>query len=113
MTVTSTTRTAGRSVTERLAALGELTRLAAARPDGFEPGLLSDAEQLLRRSGERMRMSSTHTVVALAGGTGSGKSSLFKTLAGANFSPVGVTRPTTRHCHACVWGMEGAAPLLD
>ena len=113
MTVTSTTRTAGRSVTERLAALGELTRLAAARPDGFDPDLLSDAEQLLRRSGERMRMSASHTVVALAGGTGSGKSSLFNALSGANFSPVGVTRPTTRHCHACVWGMEGAAPLLD
>ncbi|HEX6526063.1 MAG TPA: GTPase [Streptosporangiaceae bacterium] len=113
MTVTSTTRTAGRSVTERLAALGELTRLAAARPDGFDSDLLSDAEQLLRRSGERMRMSAGHTVVALAGGTGSGKSSLFNALSGANFSPVGVTRPTTRHCHACVWGMEGAAPLLD
>ena len=22
-------------------------------------------------------------------------------------------RPTTKHSHACVWGMEGAAPLLD
>ncbi|MGH3149827.1 MAG: hypothetical protein ACRDOB_03735, partial [Streptosporangiaceae bacterium] len=29
------------------------------------------------------------------------------------FSPAGVTRPTTKHSHACVWGMEGAAPLLD
>jgi GTP-binding protein EngB required for normal cell division len=60
-----------------------------------------------------MRMSATHTVVALAGGTGSGKSTLFNALAGANFSPPGVTRPTTKHSHACVWGMEGAAPLLD
>jgi hypothetical protein len=24
-----------------------------------------------------------------------------------------VTRPTTKHSHACVWGMEGAGPLLD
>ncbi len=24
-----------------------------------------------------------------------------------------MTRPTTRHVHACVWGMQGAAPLLD
>src|SRR5690349_960010 len=60
-----------------------------------------------------MRMSATHTVVALAGGTGSGKSTLFNALAGANFSPAGVTRPTTKHSHACVWGMQGAAPLLD
>jgi GTP-binding protein EngB required for normal cell division len=101
------------SVPLRLAALTELTRIGTARKDGFDKDLLADADALLRRSGERMRMSATHTVVALAGGTGSGKSSLFNALAGANFSPAGVTRPTTRHSHACVWGMDGAAPLLD
>jgi GTP-binding protein EngB required for normal cell division len=102
-------------VPARLASLTELTRLGAGRagPDGFSQELLTDSEALLRRSGERMRMSASHTVVALAGGTGSGKSSLFNALAGANFSPAGVTRPTTKHLHACVWGMEGAAPLLD
>jgi GTP-binding protein EngB required for normal cell division len=99
----------------RLASLTELTKLGARRvgPDGFSQELLTEAETLLRRSGERMRMSASHTVVALAGGTGSGKSTLFNALAGANFSPAGVTRPTTKHTHACVWGMEGAAPLLD
>jgi GTP-binding protein EngB required for normal cell division len=99
----------------RLASLTELTRIGTGRAgaDGFSPDLLSDAEMLVRRSSERMRMSASHTVVALAGGTGSGKSSLFNALAGANFSPAGVTRPTTKHLHACVWGMEGAAPLLD
>jgi energy-coupling factor transporter ATP-binding protein EcfA2 len=101
------------AVSARLAALHELTKLGLARKDGFDAGLLADADSLLRRSGERMRMSSSHTVVALAGGTGSGKSSLFNALAGATFSPPGVTRPITRHAHACVWGMEGAAPLLD
>jgi GTP-binding protein EngB required for normal cell division len=102
-------------VPARLASLTELTRLGTGRagPDGFSQELLADSEALLRRSGERMRMSASHTVVALAGGTGSGKSSLFNALAGANFSPAGVTRPTTKHLHACVWGMEGAAPLLD
>jgi GTP-binding protein EngB required for normal cell division len=99
----------------RLASLTELTRIAADRAgsDGFSQELVTDAEALLRRSGERMRMSASHTVVALAGGTGSGKSSLFNALAGAAFSPAGVMRPTTKHLHACVWGMEGAAPLLD
>ncbi len=99
----------------RLASLTELTRIAAGRTgsEGFSQELLTDAETLLRRSGERMRMSASHTVVALAGGTGSGKSSLFNALAGASFSPAGVMRPTTKHLHACVWGMEGAAPLLD
>ncbi|HLN69835.1 MAG TPA: hypothetical protein VK280_21505 [Streptosporangiaceae bacterium] len=99
----------------RLASLTELTRIAAGRTgsEGFSQELLTDAETLLRRSGERMRMSGSHTVVALAGGTGSGKSSLFNALAGASFSPAGMMRPTTKHLHACVWGMEGAAPLLD
>lgn len=99
----------------RLASLTELAKIAAGRTgsDGFSQELLADSETLLRRSGERMRMSASHTVVALAGGTGSGKSSLFNALAGASFSPAGVLRPTTKHLHACVWGMEGAAPLLD
>jgi GTP-binding protein EngB required for normal cell division len=99
----------------RLTSLQELTKIGSARSgsEGFSQELLTEAETLLRRSGERMRMSASHTVVALAGGTGSGKSSLFNALAGANFSPAGVTRPTTKHSHACVWGMEGAAPLLD
>jgi len=99
----------------RLTSLQELTKIGSARAgsEGFSQELLTEAEGLLRRSGERMRMSASHTVVALAGGTGSGKSSLFNALAGANFSPAGVTRPTTKHSHACVWGMEGAAPLLD
>jgi GTP-binding protein EngB required for normal cell division len=103
------------SLPVRLASLTELTRIGTRRTgaDGFSPELLAEAETLLRRSGERMRMSASHTVVALAGGTGSGKSSLFNALAGANFSPAGVMRPTTKHSHACVWGMEGAAPLLD
>jgi GTP-binding protein EngB required for normal cell division len=99
----------------RLASLTELTQIGAARAgsEGFSEDLLTDAEALLRRSGERLRMSASHTVVALAGGTGSGKSSLFNALSGANFSPAGVMRPTTKHTHACVWGVEGAAPLLD
>jgi GTP-binding protein EngB required for normal cell division len=99
----------------RLVSLTELTRIAAGRTgsEGFSQELLTDAETLLRRSGERMRMSALHSVVALAGGTGSGKSSLFNALSGAAFSPAGVMRPTTKHTHACVWGMEGAAPLLD
>jgi GTP-binding protein EngB required for normal cell division len=103
------------SLPARLAALHQLTRIGAARSgsDGFSAELLADADALLRRSDERMRMSASHTVVALAGGTGSGKSTLFNAMSGATFSPAGVMRPTTKHSHACVWGMDGAAPLLD
>ena len=51
--------------------------------------------------------------LGLVGESGSGKSTLFNALSGATFSPPGVTRPTTRHAHACVWGIQGAGPLLD
>jgi energy-coupling factor transporter ATP-binding protein EcfA2 len=107
--------TSGMSLSERLSALARLVQIGSARagPDGFSADLLADAEALLTRAGERLRLSSHHTIVVLAGGTGSGKSSLFNQLAGAQFSPAGVLRPVTREPHACVWGMEGAGPLLD
>jgi GTP-binding protein EngB required for normal cell division len=99
----------------RLAALTALTEIAQSRsgPGGFSPELVAEAESVLARAGDRLKLSAAHTVVTLAGGTGSGKSSLFNALAGANFSPSAVTRPATRNAHACVWGMQGAAPLLD
>ena len=122
-------RLSGQDLPVRLDALAELVRIgrlrqagpqqdpyAQPRADkavGFSGGLLDDAESVLKRAGERLRLSSNHTVVALAGGTGSGKSTLFNALSGATFSQPGVTRPMTRHVHACVWGMQGAAPLLD
>ena len=54
-----------------------------------------------------------HTVVALAGATGSGKSSLFNTLVGADVATVGARRPTTARPTAAVWGEENASELLD
>ena len=103
------------SLSGRLTALDHLVQIGQARsgPDGFNQKLLNDAAHLLARADQRLRMSSAHTVVALAGGTGSGKSSLFNRLAGADFSAVGVTRPVTRDPHACVWGVAGSGPLLD
>ncbi|HEX4829879.1 MAG TPA: GTPase [Trebonia sp.] len=106
---------AERGLSRRLDALADLVRIGREREgaDGVSATLITDSDALLRRAGERLRLSGSHTVVALAGGTGSGKSTLFNTLSGATFSPPGVTRPTTRHVHACVWGMQGAGPLLD
>lgn len=103
------------SLSARLTALTQLIQIAAARTGagGFSEGLIQDAEDLVERAGERLRLSAGHTVAALAGGTGSGKSSLFNYLAGADFSTVGVTRPVTREAHACVWGGPGSGPLLD
>lgn len=99
----------------RLGALARLVQIGSARSgaDGISRDLLDDADALLARAGQRLRLSSEHTVVALAGGTGSGKSSLFNRLAGADFSTVGVTRPVTREVHACVWGVAGSGSLLE
>jgi GTP-binding protein EngB required for normal cell division len=72
------------------------------------------AHTLVERAGGRLALSQDHTVVALAGSTGSGKSSLFNALARLKLSPVGVRRPTTGVAHACVWGpLEPANRLLD
>ena len=99
----------------RLTALTRLIQIGSARAGdgGFSEELLRDAKELEERAGERLRLSAGHTVVALAGGTGSGKSALFNQLAGHDFSAVGVTRPVTREAHACVWGTAGSGPLLE
>jgi GTP-binding protein EngB required for normal cell division len=96
-------------------ALARMIQIGSSRSgrEGFEQKLLADAEEVLGRAGDRMRLSSSHTVVALAGGTGSGKSSLFNKVAGADFSTVGVTRPVTAEAHACVWGEAGSRAILD
>ncbi|TDB97035.1 ABC transporter [Micromonospora fluostatini] len=83
--------------------------------DGHLPDTqLVPAHTLVERAGARLALSRDHTVVALAGATGSGKSSLFNALARMDLSPVGVRRPTTGVAHACVWGpLDGANRLLD
>ncbi|XTZ19034.1 GTPase [Micromonospora echinospora] len=97
-----------------------ITRLDAVRRfltavDGHLPDdRLVPAHTLVERAGTRLALSRDHTVVALAGATGSGKSSLFNALARLDLSPVGVRRPTTGVAHACVWGpLDGATRLLD
>jgi GTP-binding protein EngB required for normal cell division len=97
-------------VAARLRALDKVVELGEGRLDDE---LLDPARELSRRAGERLRLSGSHTVVALAGATGSGKSSLFNALAGAQVSQPGVRRPTTGVAHAVVWGAVGAGPLLD
>ncbi|MFV2102542.1 GTPase [Micromonospora sp. LOL_024] len=83
--------------------------------DGHLPDTpLVPARTLVERAGTRLALSRNHTVVALAGATGSGKSSLFNAMARMDLSPVGVRRPTTGMTHACVWGpLDGGTRLLD
>ncbi len=94
----------------RVDALGELLGLSRTRVD---PDALAEAGELLDRIAERRRLSLDHTVVALAGATGSGKSSLFNALTGLELSEVGVRRPTTATPVACAWDPQGAVGLLE
>ena len=78
----------------------------------LDTGLLDGARAVAQRARERGGLSADHTVVALAGATGSGKSSVLNAVAGSDVATVGVRRPTTSHPVAAVWG-DGAGPLLD
>ncbi|MEW2354514.1 GTP-binding protein [Spirillospora sp. NPDC029432] len=100
----------GPGVAGRLDGLERVVRSGTGRLDA---GLLDEAGVLLDRAGQRLRLSGDHTVVTLAGGTGSGKSSLFNAVCGLELSPTGMRRPMTSKAHACVWGLDGAGPLLD
>ncbi|MYZ40472.1 ATP-binding protein, partial [Streptomyces sp. SID4917] len=99
----------GGSLRRRLDALGELVGLSRARLDS---ALLAEAGHVLEEASARQRLSSYHTVVAIAGATGSGKSTLFNALAGVPISETGLRRPTTSAPIACMWS-DGAAGLLD
>jgi GTP-binding protein EngB required for normal cell division len=71
------------------------------------------AEVAIMKTAARTSIVGGHTVVALAGATGSGKSSLFNDLVGANVAVIGARRPTTSLPVAAIWGSESASDLLD
>ena len=76
--------------------------------------VVDQAATIVQRAGTRLRLSPEHTVVAIAGATGSGKSSTFNALTGLDLAAVGVRRPTTSWASACIWGgPEGAEDLLE
>jgi hypothetical protein len=89
-----------------------LSRFRRAAEPYLPADWLEPARAVAARAGQRLARSRTHTVVALAGGTGSGKSSLFNALAGEELSPVGVRRPTTGAAYACVWGAPDEARVM-
>ncbi|QNN53424.1 GTPase [Nocardioides mesophilus] len=89
-------------------------RLAAEAARGrLDDALVDEAARIAVRAGERLSLSGNHTVVALAGATGSGKSSTFNALTGLDLAAIGVRRPTTSWTMACAWGAEGAGELMD
>ena len=75
--------------------------------------LLDESQAVLERASSRLWLSADHTVVAIAGATGSGKSSTFNALTGLELAAVGVRRPTTSWATACVWGVDGSSTVED
>nr|WP_101523912.1 YfjP family GTPase [Nocardioides houyundeii] len=102
--------TRGSDIGGRLAGLEQAVTSSAGRLDD---SVVDEASAVVTRAGTRLKLSADHTVVALAGATGSGKSSTFNALTELELSAVGVRRPTTSWATACVWGTEGAPELLE
>lgn len=93
----------------RLSALARAVDLADGRLPEDD---VAAARAVVGRAGQRVGLGLDATVVALAGPTGAGKSSLFNALAGRELVTSGVRRPTTSKATAAVWG-EPPSALLD
>ncbi|MFP5577683.1 MAG: GTPase [Acidimicrobiia bacterium] len=109
---------ADRELRQRLDALDDIRTIAAAGPGRLPLELTNDVGTTVERAQTRLGRGADRTVVALAGATGSGKSSLFNALVGEAVSTVGVRRPTTATAQAAVFDADGAlgegtSDLLD
>ena len=101
----------GRPLGARLDALEDAGTLVA-RHGLNDPTEPDDTDALIQRARTRLRHGSDHTVVALVGSTGSGKSSLLNALAEAEVARASVTRPTTSVTQGVTFGLA-ADGLLD
>ncbi|KAF2414983.1 hypothetical protein B1729_01530 [Microbacterium sp. B35-04] len=93
-------------------------RVAADAAEGrIADEVIAAARLALQRAGERSQLSAEHTVVALAGATGTGKSTLFNLLTGADLARTSQQRPTTAFPVAAIAESSdiaaGSAALLD
>jgi len=80
--------------------------------EALAPEAVRAIRDTVKRCEERLALGVDTTIVALAGGTGSGKSSLFNAITRMDFALAGVSRPTTAQVSAATWG-GGADALLD
>lgn len=94
---------------QRSAALQEALDLGGTELDR---GAVEQARAVTTKVTERLGLSGGHTIVALAGATGSGKSSLFNAIVGAEVATAGARRPTTSTPTAGIWGQEPVGDLL-
>jgi energy-coupling factor transporter ATP-binding protein EcfA2 len=92
--------------------LAKLVQLIDEDGDRLPVALGQRAQATAANAQGRLGHGTSHTVVALAGATGSGKSSLFNAISGQALAETGVRRPTTSVARAAVFGPD-ASPLLD
>ena len=102
--------TRGTEIGNRVKGLDVAVGAARGRVDD---AVLAPGAEVVAKAGERLRLSADHTIVALGGATGSGKSSTFNALVGLELASVSVRRPTTAWATACTWGTRGASDLLS
>lgn len=93
------------------ARLAGLRQALANNSEQVPASLSMPANRELDAVEERLALGVDHTVVALFGGTGSGKSSLFNALTGLEFADVGARRPMTSRAASCSWGDDATALL--
>ncbi|MGC0250784.1 GTPase [Pseudactinotalea sp. Z1748] len=108
-------RRVGGDLASRIGALEQATALV----EGLDPatlptpGPVQQARAVLDRVAARQGLSTAHTVVAFAGATGSGKSSLVNAVSGTQAATVGARRPTTATAVGVFSGDADGAALLD
>lgn len=103
-------KTSANKLAARLSALQTAVEASQGRADAK---IVAHATKVVARSGQRAALSGEYTVVALAGSTGSGKSSTFNALSGTELAQVAVRRPTTSKAMAVGWGTDLPNELLD
>ncbi len=102
-------------LSDRVAELGRAVELADGRLDETA---VAGARRVIDKVEGRQRHGTDHTLVALLGATGGGKSSLANAVTGTTVATTGVRRPTTATTLAFTWGPphsdgSDAGPLLD
>ncbi|MCL1907005.1 MAG: 50S ribosome-binding GTPase [Propionibacteriaceae bacterium] len=94
----------------QLPSLVEAVELCEGRID---PAIQAAAQTTLEKAGVRLSMSPDVTVIALAGATGAGKSTLFNALSRTALAQPGVRRPMTTDAMAITFGQSDTSALLD
>src|SRR5690625_7993010 len=93
--------------------VAQIAEALAAAGQEVDPALAQRALTDLTSVGERLTLGVDWTVVALVGGTWSGKSSLFNAISGLKFADVGAIRPTTERAAACVWDGQDRKSVVE